>query len=263
MGRYCYLWVGLLAVLLWSTAASAETIQINPTKDNTLYEDEEGDFSNGAGDYIFAGQTAVLGTRRALLHFDIAGNIPAGAEIQSVSLELTVSAVPPSPMPLSIGVHVLNADWGEGASDASDPGGAGVPPLPDDATWIHRFFDTVFWTTPGGDFQASPSGTTVAGTGQGPITFSSAGMADDVQDWLDTPATNFGWLVVADESTEMTARRFNSREHPIASSRPVLTIDYDTGEPVVPAVSEWGVAILLLGALTIGSIVFRRPIAQV
>jgi len=262
MSRVTYLWVALAAVTVWSSAASAQTIQINPVKDNTLYEDAEGEFSNGAGDFIFAGETAVLGARRALLQFDIAGNVPAGVVIESVSLQLTVSAVPPSPMPLDIGVHVLNAEWGEGASDAGDPGGAGISPAPNDATWIHRFFDTGFWTTPGGDFQASPSGTTVAGTGQGPITFTSATMADDVQSWLDSPATNFGWLVVADESTEMTARRFNSREHPIAGSRPILTITYDTGEPVIPAVSEWGVAILLLGALTIGSVLFRRPMAH-
>ena len=35
--------------------------------------------------------------------------------------------------------------------------GDGAPATPNDATWRHRFFDSVFWTTQGGDFSATVS----------------------------------------------------------------------------------------------------------
>ena len=37
--------------------AQADTITINPSKDNTLYETSTQALSNGAGDFIFAGRT--------------------------------------------------------------------------------------------------------------------------------------------------------------------------------------------------------------
>ena len=46
-------------------------------------------------------------------------------------------------------------------------------------------------------------------------------MRADVQSWLDDPASNFGWLVLGDESEIPTAKRFDTRE---SASPPVLTI---------------------------------------
>jgi hypothetical protein len=48
-------------------------------------------------------------------------------------------------------------------------------------------------------------------------------MVVDVQSWLDNPAYNFGWLVLGDESTIATSKRFDTRE---STSPPVLTIEY-------------------------------------
>ena len=36
----------------------------------------------------------------------------------------------------------------------------------------------------------------------GQYTWSSAQMVADVQGWLDNPASNFGWLMLGDESTK-------------------------------------------------------------
>jgi serine protease len=60
-------------------------------------------------------------------------------------------------------------------------------------------------------------------------------MVADVQSWLDNPATNFGWLVLGDESTGTTAKRFDSRE---STSPPVLTIEYT--EPSAITLSATG-----------------------
>ena len=48
-------------------------------------------------------------------------------------------------------------------------------------------------------------------------------MQADVQDWLDNPASNFGWLLRAsDETSLQTARGFDSRQSLTAANRPVL-----------------------------------------
>lgn len=48
-------------------------------------------------------------------------------------------------------------------------------------------------------------------------------MVQDVQGWLDDPTNNFGWIVIADESTHTTAKRFGSREE-ASANRPKLLI---------------------------------------
>ena len=68
------------------SAQGQGTVTIPPSKDNTLYEDSNGGKSNGAGQYIFVGVTKEPGIRRALVAFDIAGNLPADATIVSTRL---------------------------------------------------------------------------------------------------------------------------------------------------------------------------------
>src|SRR5204863_476390 len=91
----------------------------------------------------------------------------------------------------------------------------------------HRFFNTTFWTTEGGDFSPTVSASQSIGS-IGSYAWSSAQMVADVQSWLDNQASNFGWLVLGDESTSTTARRFDTRE---SASPPVLTIEYAASTP--------------------------------
>jgi hypothetical protein len=199
-----------------------------PSKDNTVFE--EADSSNGKGDYIFAGENLngedpPPDARRALLAFAVSGDIPANAVIDSVRLTLNMSKTHPSAGDRVVSLHRLTADWGEGDSDASFEEGTGAGAEPGDATWTFRFFNTDTWTTPGGDFVPGASAQQTVG-GLGFYTWWSAEMAADVQAWLDTPASNFGWIVVGDESEATTAKRFDSRENPTAANRPRLTVYY-------------------------------------
>src|SRR5436190_18839449 len=203
-------------------SASANIINIMPSKDNTLYEYDpaEGDHSNGAGFHFFAGENAIGEIRRGVLAFDIAGTIPPGSTITAVSLGMNMSMTPTGAV--TVELHKLLADWGEGTSHAPMGEGDGAPATPNDATWRHRFFDTVFWTMQGGDFSAIVSASqSVGGTGQ--YTWSSMEMVADVQSWLDDPASNFGWLVLGNETAIATAKRFDTRE---SASPPMLTIEY-------------------------------------
>jgi len=211
--------------------ASANIINIMPSKDNTLYEYDpaEGDHSNGAGFHFFAGENGMGELRRGVLAFDVAGSIPPGSTITAVTLSMNMSMTPTGAV--TVELHKVLADWGEGTSHAPMGEGDGAPATPNDATWRHRFFDSVFWTTQGGDFSATVSASqSVDVIGQ--YTWNSAQMVADVQSWLNNPASNFGWLVLGDETAIATAKRFDTRE---SASPPVLTIEFIPGPRMAPS----------------------------
>ena len=218
----------LATIAILSALAHADQLSLAPSKDNTLYEDPAGAVSNAKGENFFAGRTGAAGgglIRRGVMAFDLS-SIPIGSTINSVTLKLNCSQA--NAGNASLQLHRALADWGEGTSlaPAGAGAGAGVPSTPNDATWMHRFFPSTFWATPGGDFSAATSGTQVVG-GAGSYTFpSQAGMVVDLQFWLDNPAQNFGWCVIGDESTAMTTRRFETRESSTPAFRPLLTVDY-------------------------------------
>jgi hypothetical protein len=217
----------LSALAITSSVALGATIVVTPIKDNTLYEDAEGDISNGSGQYIFAGLTG-LGLRRALLAFDLS-SIPPGSIINSVSLTMFLSKSSPNPSPENISLHVATNNWGEGGSNAGEPGGAGTAAQPGDATWVFNFFGSSSWNTPGGDFRVAASATTSVNTVDTTYTWSGGTLVSDVQAWLDNPETNFGWLVRGNEVTDRSAQRFNSSEN--TANVPQLTVLYTIPEP--------------------------------
>ena len=196
-------------------------VVLNPVKDNTIYQENTN--SNALGQ-IFAGRTNGTGGttfRRGLLAFDVAGNVPAGAIIDSASLGLFVTQGGAATFRL----HKLTADWGEGTSQAVGGQGRGAAPTTNDATWVHRFFSTQLWSVQGGSIAGVISASATAGGLSTTTSWSAAAMVADVQGWLDSPGSNFGWLIKSNnEATPGTATRFASRES--ASNRPTLTINY-------------------------------------
>lgn len=224
--------VGLLAI---AVSARADGVRIEPVRDNTLFADADGDTSNGSGPALFAGNNAQGLARRALIQFDVAAHVPAGARIDSVVLTLHVSNSP-NLLPRTFTVHRVREAWGEGASAAA--GGTGAPAMSGDATWTCAFFPGRLWSAPGGDFDPDPSGWLVVG---GPDRYDTAtpGMTDDVRAWLARPESNFGWLVRGEESSTSTARRFDSRECDREEQRPSLTVYYTPG-PGPPPMSWSG-----------------------
>ncbi|MCH7526106.1 MAG: DNRLRE domain-containing protein [Planctomycetes bacterium] len=214
-------WVG---VVVMAHSALADVVAIDAAKDNTLYEDPNGQISNGSGSYFFAGTTAIGEVRRGVIAFDITGNVPPGATITGASLTLNMSRTIAGDV--DVGLHRVEADWGEGASDASGQEGAGAPAEPGDATWIHTFFDTAFWANVGGDFSLNASAVQIIGD-LGFYTWESTeGLVADVQAWLNDPLNNFGWLLLADETNFPTAKRFDTKDHIDPDVHPVLTVEF-------------------------------------
>jgi len=208
-----------LLVLASPRWASAETAVLEPDRDATLYESAGGTLANGSGDHLFFGRTDQGSDfrRRALLRFDIASAIPAGATVTSVSLAFAVDRIRDA-SPRTVALHRCGASWGEGPSNAGGNEGRGGGAAAGDATWIHRTLPSVLWTNPGGDFAPSASATVAVGS-TGPYTVTStAALVGDVQAWIDAPATNAGWVVIGDETTERTAKRSAPARRSRASS---------------------------------------------
>jgi spore coat protein A len=223
------------AVLVPAAAALADQVVIGASKDATLYS--EGDTTaNGSGAYIFSGNTNDDGfVRRAVLTFDIAGAVPAGATIDSVTLQLFMGRSQVAG-DRTVELHRVLTDWSEGPSDPSGQEGGGDSAELGDTTWRYTDYDpgdepgSPQWTTLGGDFAATVSASTlVAGTAF--YTWSGAQMAADVQAWLDTPSSNFGWLLKDSQNGGTgTAKRYDSRTNKDADERPELTINFTIQE---------------------------------
>ena len=216
------------------------TAVLQPTKDNTLFS-ESGLLSDGQG-FLYAGQTgssANYAKRRALLAFDLAGQIPAGATIQAALLSLYLNKV--SSAAANMSLFRLTENWGEGASDSGEPGGGGALAQTDDATWTERFFNSVPatpWASAGGTYDPAASATTSVGVSLGTYSWTSAQLAADAQGWLNTPASNFGWILIGNEAFHViSARRFDSRSTPLGNP-PTLQVSY-LGTPPLTRRESW------------------------
>jgi hypothetical protein len=202
----------------------ADTAYVMPTKDNTLYSEAHAE-SNGAGYNMFAGRTRSGDIRRAVIAFDIAEDIPQGSTITNARLHLSLSRAGVN-AGRTVSLYRLLNDWGESISAASgrDEGG-GAPATTNDATWVQRFFPQTPWRRAGGDFADVAS----AEFGIGPLgryVWTTPRMIADVQRWLDLPATDFGWILIGDESVRSSSVRFDTREHRRKENRPMLEIEF-------------------------------------
>jgi hypothetical protein len=223
--------LALTALTPVTSTAKADSITLGASRDATIYQNDPNN-SNGAGFTMFAGDNGMNSPRRALLDFDIAGNVPAGSTITSVELTLVLQGVAGTDStPRTISLHSLLADWGEGTTGAGMGGGGtgqGFPANAGDATWSQNHFGVSAWTNAGGDFSATASASAVVSqTLDSAYTWgSTAAMVSDVQNWLDSPGSNFGWLMSGDEAGTQTFRQFYTREEANPAFRPELLIDF-------------------------------------
>ncbi|MCY2974723.1 MAG: DNRLRE domain-containing protein [Planctomycetota bacterium] len=241
---------------------------LTPSKDSSIYS--ENNSANGTGS-LYVGRTGEIAKpsaiRRSLVQFNLS-SIPVGATINSVEFQFTVSISangnPQDLTPDLLSLHRLTKNWGESTNPnvrgSGRTGAAAVAGV--DSTWNSAFHNTSAWTTPGGDFASEASGTITLTRPDGPnteYTFASeTGMVADVQNWVNNGSSNFGWMMkYNDEDALQKARGIYSREAPVASLRPTLTINFTA----VPEPSTY----LLLGVVAFVSSVcrFRRRSVRV
>jgi autotransporter-associated beta strand protein len=233
----------------------ADQVELGAYQDATLLGGSDALTNNSLADPgIFVGTDGEDNPKRGLIEFDIAGAVPAGSTITGVVLQLTVGQVAgsggtggPNTGPETISLFDESQAWGQPTNfaGASTFGGTGhgAAPDPGDATWNYAFYDTTPWTTPGGDWTSSlPDIADASVTGTlSSFTWSSAAMVTDVQNWLDNPSTNFGWILKnADETDPQTFRAFWSAQGAAAADdpavAPMLTVTY---APPSPPTAYW------------------------
>ena len=227
----------VIAVLAGGAAAArADVIVLRQGLDgyvgarDTSIMSESGALTAGGDDKFFVGRTqGRLGTlnRRALLAFDLDA-IPPGATITRVSLTLRLIGFGTGATTDTIELHALSRDWGEGTVPGPFDGAQGGAAMPGDATWSHSFLDRTTWDTPGGDFAETVSTSLSVGPASGLKTFpSTPELVADVQDWVDDPATNFGWILIGNESTPGSIKLWVSKENMLTDVRPMLEIEFE------------------------------------
>ncbi len=218
----------------------AAFVELTPVADASLFE-KEPDFNSGQSSLV-AGRNRAIDTARAraLMKFDLAAAIPSGAHITRATLTIEVVKTPAGGAePSTFALRRMLRDWGEGVQSGT---GGGAPAEPNEATWNSRFHGGELWAAPGGsngfDVVDMNSSTVPVGL-SGSYTFpSTANLVADVQAWLNSSATNFGWMLRSlDEASFGTARRFGSREYIPASSRPTLVVEYVT-TPTILAIEQ-------------------------
>jgi hypothetical protein len=230
--------VSLLSLLAVSNGSRAATITLGAIQDGTLYSNHI-NRGSGGGNALIVGTNGRDAPRRALIAFDVAGQVPAGAVVQSVKLTMVMGQLPTEPEEFAtIELHRVSASWGEGTTQLQNPPndsfggmGQGAPAHDGDVTWSSRFWgaNPTPWATPGGDFDAGVSGAAAIGL---PIDVaysweSTSAMVADVQAWLDAPEDNHGWILKnVDETSMSTFRVFYNRQTATAAWRPQLTIEY-------------------------------------
>jgi hypothetical protein len=252
--------------------ASADLVTIPASQDATLFGASTANNNSSSGPGMFVGSDGMSRPKRGLIEFNIAGSIPAGATINSVSLSLVLGQVAGSDTtPRTIGLFDVTTNWAGGTNGTTGhpgPGfggtGQGFPPNIGDVTWNFSKFDTIPWSTPGGggDFSSTESAAIDVSQNLNTeyIWGSTAQMVADVQGWLDGTLPNFGWLLKNDsEGSATTLRAFYTAEGAVEQGfpefAPHLTVDF-TAAAIVPEPSTW--AMLLLGFAGLGFVGYRK-----
>jgi hypothetical protein len=248
---------GIALALLGSAAGAAIALGDTQTsssaaKDAMIFGTSAGsDTGNasGKGPAMFAGADGQSNRKRSLITFDLSSaSIPSNATITSVTMSLVIAQIAGSGGGGSGGsypnrtlrVYHVNQDWGEGSSGSPTSmsvggSGQGYTRVTGDSSWSYAFYSGTTWTS-GGDFNSTEL---AAVTFSEPFTlgqvlsWSTASMATEVQNWLSTPSGYHGWLIKSDLETSATSfLGFWTKDGAAANSNsalaPVLTIHYTT-----------------------------------
>jgi len=215
----------LMLMINFIDSSGGDLKTISCSRDNTICEIADGSLANSRG-HIYVGcvnKGLGLSIRRGLIYFDVAGNIPSDALIDSVRLTINVN----SAMNSTVELHKVLSDWGEGTSNSS--GGNGVAPTNNDVTWLASYYPSAMWVQPGGDYNSTISASTSVSSSATTVIIASDSMKADVEKWLKTPTLNFGWLLkTANETSYGTISKFYSKETGTAAS---LAIYYKSQLP--------------------------------
>ncbi len=253
--------VAAIVVVFTINASAATQVTLIATKNTPIFGPDSGssgiDFttrSNGAGYSLYVGTNGTGSARRSFLQFDFS-SLPPGAVVTNATLSLALDREPNANNEL-LSLHRVTSPWTTGSSnsDVTGSAGQGAPATTNDATWNYASWPTVLWQNAGGDFLAEVVASTwigPLGTNSTPLSYSwsSAGMVDSINAWIQNPSSNFGWAMTGNESQTQSVKRFISRNAVASNGLPmdasllpnlVMTYEISSGQSTNPGNSNSG-----------------------
>ncbi len=205
-----------------ATTACQYTVEIVATQDNVLYQSATGTISNALGSHLFAGNNT-SGVRRPILSFDLTG-IPSNAQIDAAQLRLYCTSNSGEGFPMTL--HEVLESWTEGSSIAGGNETSGTTALLGDVTWLHRTYNTLLWSQPGGSFNSESLTSTIVNAQNQSFIWTSEALRQVVEHWVHMPMMNRGLLLKGNESATNNTKRFATRHVATVSQRPTLLVTY-------------------------------------
>src|SRR5690349_14369786 len=186
-------WCGIALVLTtFGGPVFGATVTLNPVADAYIRQfdpDRTLGIDYGSEPSLVSGalgSRAQFEIRRTLLRFDLS-QVPAGAVVNSATLNMTVVMVPLSPVNSTFDIRRVLQTWSEGGVSWNSRSGAGTP-----------------WQVPGATGSADSSSTPSSFVAVGSANFTTytfpamSGLVADVQGWINNPSSNFGWLLISE-----------------------------------------------------------------
>jgi len=211
------------------SASRADTLTVPCIADTAL---EGFDFSQvynaGKAESNNVGQTGLGGnaSMRGLMKFDLS-DIPGGATITGVKVNVFVVFTPPGGATATFELHRVLQEWFEGNKGAGSL--SGEPADTGETTWAQRITGVADWGAPGAtssdDINLVASSTVSIGAPSHYTFPSTLALVADVQAWMNNPASNFGWLMNAPVTPIQSAKRFGTRESSPAT-QPTLEVTF-------------------------------------
>jgi len=190
--------------------------------------DGAGNYGVGQKDSLYLREVVGGYSNNAMMYFDIAGKIPAGATIDSATLSLYV--IDSSYATANVKLHrITDPDskgmWVEGSNNTFNTG--------DGVSWLRRTGTgstiTTAWTNTAGSNIMNSAVATSSGTlpfvnnGTGWVT--STDLKADVQAWVNGTAVNQGWYLRV-IGTGASTQNIASNQNSTVAYRPKLTVTY-------------------------------------
>ena len=209
----CTAILGAFLAVFAANQSDAQQVQVDTTRDSAFFDlAPNNNFGNHT--HVPVGTANNFSVRRSVFFFDVAAAIPAGATITNATFEFDVTQQGGSQGQVGADfvLHRLTSDWDEGTGETN----LGQKTF-DGCSWVDSLAG-VPWNTPGGDFDATLLGSVFVNNPSGDLaTFElgdgNADMVAAVQGMLDSPTTNYGFLMkIDDESLLGSAARVTSRE---------------------------------------------------
>lgn len=203
----------LVLFAAWKASFAAEVLVkkqlvLFPQAD-TMIRDSDLPPGGGSSSSVAVGTTRDNRHARALLKFDVP-TLPPGSTLTNAYAVITVSQVPGSGLPGQFSLHRMLQPWDEL-----------------EATWESTGFSA--WGGAGGledtDYAGLSSATTILDR-TGRYEFRDTNIFNDAELWMTNADANMGWMVLCDEETLWTAKRFITREANYPESEPQLVLEY-------------------------------------